>query len=74
MPLSHNSLSEIMVVMTVGTKYTSLIMTSVCPSIQQVIAILAIPIISSLPDTVDMNISSLSGCSSIITLLRLLQI
>src|SRR6266480_2410711 len=61
--------------MTVGAKYTSFITTSsIHPSIQQLIAILAIPMIGSSLDAVDMNLSSVSGCSGVIARSRLLQI
>src|SRR5437773_2330772 len=75
MPLSCNSLPDIIVVTTVSIKYIFLIITSsVHPSIQYLIAMFAIPMIGSSLDAVDIDISSPSGCSSVIAWSRLLQI
>ena len=61
--------------MTVGIKYISLItISSIRLLIRQLIAILAIPMIGSSPDAVEMNVSSLSSWSGVIALSRLLQI
>ena len=74
-PLSHNSLPEIIVVMTVSVKYIFLITTSLIhPSIQYLITIFTVPIISSSPEVVEINISSFSNFSRVIMQSKSLQI
>ena len=67
MSLSYNSLPEIIIVMTIGIKYTFLITTFLIHSlIQYLITIFTVFTISLSPKVVEINISSFSNSSRVI--------
>ena len=75
MPLSRNNLPKIIVVMTISAKYIFLITTySIHPLIRYLIIIFIVPIISSSLEVVEINVSSLSNSSRVITWSKSLQI
>ena len=75
MPLSYNSLPEIIVVITISVKYIFLITTSsIYPSIQYLITIFVVPIISLSLKVIKINIFFLSNSRRVITWFKSLQI